>query len=140
MILETALICLALNVYHEARGESFEGKQAVASVTLNRVRDNRFPDTVCAVVKQASRRKGKPRACQFSWYCDGRTDVATGTAWTQSLHVAHDAIARAFEDNTDGALWYHHINSKPIWRTRLDGARQIGQHIFYNIRKKNTKH
>ena len=29
--------CLAINIYHEARGESSEGKIAVAFVTLNRV-------------------------------------------------------------------------------------------------------
>ena len=95
MIIETALICLALNVYHEARGEAFEGKQAVASVTLNRARDRRFPNTVCDVVKQSSRRKGRRRACQFSWYCDGRNDRPSGKAWGEALHVAHDAITGA---------------------------------------------
>ena len=49
---ETALLCLALNVYHEARDQPVYGMQAVAEVVLNRVHDRRFPDTVCEVVKQ----------------------------------------------------------------------------------------
>lgn len=140
MIIETALICLALNVYHEARGETFEGKQAVASVTLNRARDARFPDTVCDVVKQASRNSKRPRGCAFSWYCDGADDTPRNSfQWAIALHVAHDAITGAFEDNTAGALWYHTIATRPIWRTRLTGAKTIGRHIFYNGRKKNTR-
>jgi len=47
------LDCLAKNIYHEARGESLQGKKAVANVTLNRVHSNLFPDTVCGVVYQA---------------------------------------------------------------------------------------
>ena len=73
--------CLATNIYHEARGESNEGKFAVGNVTMNRVDSNRFPDSICEVVYQAEYRvnwKGDqvPRRhrCQFSWYCDGKSD------------------------------------------------------------------
>ena len=83
--------CLAENIYHEARGQGTAGWLAVAAVTLNRVTDERFPDTICGVVFQAETReswktKGKDvpdieriyypvrHRCQFSWYCDGMSD------------------------------------------------------------------
>ena len=50
MLLETAFVCLAMNVYHEARNQSFIGQVAVAQVVMNRVHDTRFPDDVCEVV------------------------------------------------------------------------------------------
>ena len=53
MLLETAFICLALNTYHEAKNQSLVGQIATAQVVMNRVEDNRFPNTICEVVKQA---------------------------------------------------------------------------------------
>ena len=53
MLLKTALMCMAMNVYHEARSEPIVGQIAVAQVVINRVNDKRFPDTICGVVKQA---------------------------------------------------------------------------------------
>ena len=78
MLMES-LVCLALNVYHEAKNQSFIGQVAVAQVVMNRVRDTRYPNTVCDVVKQGATYKWKPdfpikNRCQFSWYCDGKSD------------------------------------------------------------------
>ena len=49
-MLETALTCIALNVYHEARSEPMAGMYAVAHVVLNRVAHDAFPDDACKVV------------------------------------------------------------------------------------------
>ena len=72
MILETALMCMAVNIYHEAGNQSMLGQMAVGQVVLNRVADKRFPDTVCEVVKQAVTYKNtnKPvrSKCQFTWF------------------------------------------------------------------------
>ncbi len=125
------LTCLALNVYHEARGENHEGMRAVAHVTMNRVRSSRFPDTVCEVVRQGSMRRGG--ACQFSWWCDGKSDRPSDRrAWERAQHVAFDVLMGADEDLTEGSLWYHHIYIKPVWRTRLVKFALIGDHMFYN--------
>ena len=51
-MLTTSLMCLALNIYHEAKNQSFIGQVAVAQVVMNRVKDTRYPNTVCEVVKQ----------------------------------------------------------------------------------------
>ena len=73
------VLCLAENIYFEARSESAAGRMAVALVTFNRVEHPNFPDTVCGVVKQT---KYYPsgridlHSCQFSWYCEiGRAHV-----------------------------------------------------------------
>ena len=45
--------CMSLNIYYEARGESWKGKSAVAHVVQNRVAHEKYPDTICGVVLQA---------------------------------------------------------------------------------------
>ena len=86
MLLETAFICLALNTYHEAKNQSLVGQIATAQVVMNRVEDNRFPNTICEVVifdgsknivlrpSWEDPKKEYPirHRCQFSWYCDGK--------------------------------------------------------------------
>ena len=127
---EQELACLALNIYHEARGEPSEGKLAVGHVVMNRVADRRFPDSVCAVVKQG----GWLRlfGCQFSWWCDGRSDDPSEMpAWQDSMQHARKVLWGATADPTDGALWYHADYVAPAWRkTKVTGPK-IGKHIFY---------
>ena len=55
-----AIVCLALNVYHEAKNQSLAGQIAVAEVVMNRVDDPRYPNNVCDVVKQGLTYKWKP--------------------------------------------------------------------------------
>ena len=82
----TQATCLADNVYFESRNQGTAGWSAVISVTLNRVKDKRFPNTICEVVKQGPTRESWKKngtyypikhRCQFSWYCDGKKDVDT---------------------------------------------------------------
>ena len=124
------LECLALNIYHEARGEPPEGRVAVAQVVLNRVRDRRFPDDICTVVKQGA--KPPRRDCHFSWWCDGRSDrPADPSAWAESKTIAEDVLAGHHGDPTGGALWYHADHVAPKWRSSLVPAGKIGRHEFY---------
>ena len=109
--------CLAENIYFEARSESTAGRMAVALVVLNRVEDKRFPDTVCGVVKQT---KYYPsgridlHSCQFSWYCDGKSDTPTESCWEDIVTLAQILYGwRTKEDFTDGALWYHSKKVNP---------------------------
>ena len=118
--------CLALALYWEARGEGQEGMRAVTSVVLNRVEDERFPDTVCDVVYEG----GEYGRCQFSWWCDGKSDDPTNqTTWSEVDSLAHTFLARRPPDPTDGALFYHATSIENPWRRQLTA--QIGNHIFY---------
>ena len=63
--------------------------EAVASVVMNRLGHEGFPDTVCAVVKQGSETKN----CQFSWWCDGRADqVQEETQYAIAKEIARKAL------------------------------------------------
>ena len=142
MILETALMCMAFNIYHEANNQSMLGQLAVGQVVMNRVADDRFPSTVCEVVKQAVTYKGtgKPvlHKCQFSWYCDGaKDDVNTKSrAWSKALDYAiivlYDGISL---DVTEGATHYHATYVRPAWRKTKTRTTRIDKHIFYRWEK-----
>ena len=126
MLLETAFICLALNTYHEAKNQSLVGQIATAQVVMNRVEDNRFPSTVCEVVKEGPTRpswedpeKEYPikHRCQFSWYCDGKDDTPKNEkAWKTAQDVAFLVIYDKIKlDVTEGATHYHATYVKPSW-------------------------
>ena len=125
----TLLDCLALNVYWEARAEPRLGQIAVAEVTLNRVADPAFPDTVCAVVRQGEDRG--LNLCQFSWYCDGLDDQPRDpSAWHHARRLALLALSGRLPDPTEGALWFHSDQVHPDW-PELAPTVKIGSHIFY---------
>jgi len=124
------IACLALNIYFEARGEPDLGKVAVGHVVLNRVADRRFPTTVCDVVRQGG--EDKLHRCQFSWWCDGRSDRPRDIrSWKEVKAVAHRVYWGFSPDPTAGALWYHADSVSPSWGKVFDRGPKIGQHIFY---------
>lgn len=129
--------CLALNVYFESRSDNLAGKYAVADVVLNRVRDGRYPDTICGVVKQGvvGTEGGAVLRdkCQFSWYCDGKPDVPTEEdSWQQAQIVAYNIINyHKFRGITEGATHYHATYVSPYWAPTVELVGTIGQHVFY---------
>lgn len=126
---DTDLECLALNIYHEARSEPPSGQLAVAAVTLNRARSEAYPGSVCSVVKQGGQRR---HACQFSWWCDGKSDKPTETrAWDRALATARRSLLGLAEDPTSGATHYHATYVNPFWADNLEPTVRIGQHLFY---------
>ena len=142
MILETALMCMAFNIYHEANNQSMLGQIAVGQVVMNRVEDSRFPDTVCEVVKQAVTYKGtdKPvlHKCQFSWYCDGKKDEPNydSKSWSKALKYAEVVLGGDITlDFTDGATHYHATYVRPAWAKTKTRTTRIDRHIFYRWEK-----
>jgi spore germination cell wall hydrolase CwlJ-like protein len=128
--LSYALECLALNVYFEADAGLPADQLAVAYVTLNRVRAEGFPGSVCEVVHQGGER---PRyGCQFHWWCDGLPDVPANEArWQAALAAARAAMARTAPDPTGGALWFHNHTVTPDWAARKTRTAVIGGHSYY---------
>lgn len=117
------LDCLAKNIYFEARGESRQGKIAVAQVTLNRVKHpGEFSKTICGVVYQKD---------QFSWTNLPKATVKDIQQWEESLHIAQGILrGKIFLENFD-ALYFHANYVKPQWRSTKQYIRTIGKHIFY---------
>ena len=126
------LMCLALNVYHEARSDTMIGQYAVAHVVMNRVQSDRFPDSVCDVVHQGYH-KGKHK-CQFSWYCDGKSDTPTEPrSWALATLVAYDVLNGTVPDVTYGATHYHATYVRPYWAKHFKETVTHGSHIFYTV-------
>jgi hypothetical protein len=127
---DAELQCLALTVYHEARGEPEPGKLAVAHVVINRSRDARFPRRICDVVYQHV--GSVPGGCEFSWTCDALTDEPkNAAAWQHSFRVARRVYSGRSNDPTDGAIWYHADYVEPEWAISLGLPQRIGRHLFY---------
>ena len=129
-LLTTTVLCLALNVYKEARGEPPAGQMAVAQVTLNRAAKQK--KTACEVVKQRK---------QFSWTT---TDLRNGKlkpsampdlkskAWADSLQIARRALVEP--DPTQGATFYHERRIRPYWAKHVAFVMALGNHRFYRER------
>ena len=141
--------CLADNIYWEARNQSTKGMIGVAFVTRNRVNDTRFPHSYCEVIKQGPERpswKDKNNMvplrhrCQFSWYCDGKSDNIP----TVDLDIYEFARTIAFKiynghltDFTNGATHYHADYVTPAWAKSKTKTITIDEHIFYRWERPN---
>ncbi|MGB0670507.1 MAG: cell wall hydrolase [Rhodospirillales bacterium] len=127
------LYCLALNIYWEARSEPLDGQIAVAAVTLNRTKSEAFPDTICGVVQQGF--SGRLHRCQFSWWCDGKSDVPEEIeAWNRSVELAAAVLDGKKQDPTEGAMWYHADYVSPDWAKHKVQVAKIGHHLFYRAK------
>ncbi|WP_093199648.1 cell wall hydrolase [Pseudomonas yamanorum] len=117
----SALLCLALNIYHEARGEPKQGQIAVGMVTMNRALWD--SDAVCEVVYAPD---------QFSWTRTLRnSQLKEPYAWQNARRVARAILEGEYSDNTQGATHFHTPSVSPAWRNELQRTQKIGNHIFY---------
>ena len=125
------LNCLARNIYHEAGGEPFEGKVAVAQVTINRAESGQFPSDICQVVYQKNIIYEKV-LCQFSWYCDTASlkKPMNGPVYTESMEVAKKVLLEGFRlPSIKDALYFHGDYINPKWNR--EKVAKVGRHIFY---------
>ena len=145
----TEAYCLAENIFYEARNEDIRGQFAVASVTLNRANDSRFPNTICGVVKQSAISRVSNRlVCAFSWYCendkkgkeipvknkDGTINQQIVDQFQVASIVAITVLGGTVEDNTKGATHFHNPNvSNPSWKYQLRKTARLGNHDFYAL-------
>ena len=121
--------CLAEALYFEARGESVRGIFAVAEVIMNRVDSSLYPNSVCGVVNQGT---GRMYACQFTYTCDGNSDVIREqAAYNRVAKVARLMIDGAERNLTEGATHYHTTAVSPSWARRFPQTAHIGSHLFY---------
>jgi spore germination cell wall hydrolase CwlJ-like protein len=127
---ERQLSCLAMNIYKEAGGEPFEGKAAVAQVTINRANSGKFPGDICKVVYQKDDRLG---LCQFSWYCQNNSVIRpkNNSSYNESMEVAKKVLLEGFAlPSLKDALYFHSVDINPKWPHKKVAV--IGRHVFYN--------
>jgi spore germination cell wall hydrolase CwlJ-like protein len=127
--------CLAKNIYYEARDQNLTGMYAVAGVTLNRVKDRRWPNDICGVVKQRKVVQNQ-WICQFSWFCDGLSDNPKDLYnWNVCYTVAYIAMTdKTLKVIPSDIYWYHSNKVEPYWASAYTATAVIGDHIFYSDR------
>ena len=134
MIAEAAVLCMALNAYHEARGQGIRGMLDVSQVVVNRTeaQDRRWPSETCRVVTQGgSHRRGR---CQFSWYCDGRGDLPRdAVAWEQAVTVARAVLVGGarVHDLTEATCYHSTKIARPAWARGLRPVARRAGHVYY---------
>lgn len=139
--------CMRTNMYYEARNQNTDAAYiAVGYTVLNRTASKRYPNTVCGVVTQARRdSKGNPlrHKCQFSWYCDGKTEPAgrpeniiERRAWDRASLLALKVMRKEVDNPIGSATMYHANYVKPFWRDSYKKVAVIESHIFYTNPKK----
>ena len=118
-----ATLCLAQNLYFEARHEPREGQEAVAATVFNRMTSPLFPSTICGVVYQYR---------QYSWTLDT-------SRWSIRPPKAFLAIATEFIDRRDelrrewSVTHFHRHDIRPKWAATLTHVVQVGAHDFYRL-------
>lgn len=141
---ETAFECLRKNIWFEANTDGEKGMVAVANVTMTRVKHPNYPNDVCSVVHQGEYdNQGNPvkNKCQFSWYCDGKSDRIMVTnynkeRWKLAGDIAKKALNNKLEIIVADATHYHANYVNPNWTTSLQQVTSIGQHVFYKQENK----
>lgn len=120
------LVCLAMNIYHEGRGESARGQAAIAAVTMNRLRSPRYPNSVCQVVWQRK---------QFSWtLLHSRHHVIDDAqAWRRAMNIAELFLGGARLALVSEATHYHTVDVQPFWSKNIPALVMIGKHVFYAL-------
>lgn len=128
-------------MYWEVRDMNYRGMMAVSLVVINRMKDDRWPSTACGVIKHYKQEVLTLNLCQFSWYCDGKSDVPHEHEikhYNFALMIAGAMLDPdcgmdgCIDDFTNGAVLYHSHNVKPDWdyskttRTYWDPY-----HLFY---------
>lgn len=137
LLAEQDLRCLVLNSYYEARNQDEEAIMGVVMVTLNRLKDRRYPNNVCDVIKQSKtdyRGRIILNQCQFSWYCDGKSDNPKDSiAYMRVQDITERALLlwNSNKDITYGATHYHAKYVDPDWSYSLNKVTSIGDHVFY---------
>ena len=125
------LECLARNIYYEAGNQPFEGKVAVAQVTINRAESGQFPKDICQVVYQKNVVYERV-LCQFSWYCETATMMRpkNSAVFKESEMVARQVLLEGFRlPSLKNALYFHATHINPKWNREKVAV--IAGHVFY---------
>ena len=125
------LECLARNIYYEVGNQPFEGKVAVAQVTINRAESGQFPKDICQVVYQKNVVYERV-LCQFSWYCETATMMRpkNTAVFKESELVARQVLLEGFRlPSLKNALYFHATHINPKWNREKVAV--IAGHVFY---------
>ena len=124
------IMCIAVAIYFEARGEPLAGRFAVAEVVINRMRDPRYPSDACSVVYDGGEALHE---CAFSFYCDGKSDQPdlNSVDWDSAQRVAQAVYEGRSAPVVGEATHYHALWVHPDWVLGSHVVATVANHIFY---------
>ena len=119
--------CLIRNVFYESGAEPYLGKIAVAQVTWNRVKYGQWGRDICRVVYAPG---------QFSWTVEPhkRNSRIGGPGWEDTIQAVEDFINGTRVARLENSMFFHASYVKPNWHKWADRIKQIGNHIFYELK------
>jgi spore germination cell wall hydrolase CwlJ-like protein len=119
--------CLIRNVFYESGSEPYWGKIGVAQVTWNRVKYGQWGKDVCRVVYAPG---------QFSWTVEPhkRNSRIGGPGWEDTIQAVEDFVNGARVAKLENSMFFHASYVRPNWHTWADRIKQIGNHIFYQLK------
>jgi len=133
IMIDLIVMCLAMNVYFEARDQPLAGQVAVAQITMNRVASPHFPNDVCSVVYEYK---------QFSWFWDGKSDVPREEkAWKRAQMVAEGVLGGSGHSELmdSNITHYHALTVQPYWSHTMTLVAEIQDHVFYEDTSKGRR-
>jgi N-acetylmuramoyl-L-alanine amidase len=105
----------------EAKGESYEGKVAVATVVLNRVDSTEFPDTISGVINEVV-----GNAYAFSPVQNGKINEP---ASDESIRAVEEALTR--QDRLNDCIYFYNPDiATDTWITTREVVKTVGNHVF----------
>lgn len=131
--INTEINCLAENIYRESAWEPESGQLAVATVTMNRVKDPKYPGTVCGVVYERHIKKSSGKiVCMFSWSCMPRKHIIPKIynrilVMARSVYLKHQRN----DDIGDATMYHASYITPPNWADVNNEVATIGLHVFY---------
>ena len=121
--------CLAKAMYYEANGGKDSELLNVGHVVLNRVKNNKFPNSVCSVIAD------KKHTIQFPWYYQSKRGL-DGKSY-ENIKVLAKKLYSEFvndtrRDTTNGSLFFHSKRINPKWRYQRVSVND-SLHSFYKL-------
>ena len=161
---------LAQTIWGEARQEGTKGMIAVGNVVKNRAEANKkmFGQGIRGVAlkpkqfscwnegdpnreklkdilqydKLVSLRKSPTGEPFNEWFQKFKNtgEYLEYKSYLKAKEIAQQILNGSVPDPTKGAVYYHTLDVKPIWRTKLDQVAQYGNHVFYTLPEKISEY
>lgn len=118
------LRCMADNIYFESTGEPLVGQALVGISVMERVKDKRWPDTICGVIYQHK---------QYSWTAEERKAIEDKESYKLIEYLSQKLLENRDKTPVIKVTNYLRCDWRPKveWWKSMTFLGQIGDHCFY---------
>ena len=114
--------CLAKTIYHVGHSQDSDGKQLIGQLVLNRVKSDKFPNTICEVVYQNG---------QFQWTV-GEWPIIMPEQYDESVKIANELLNTKATETIPVLYYHHYLKPKPTMFYYRNQLFRHGDYIFYD--------